>query len=321
MAIGICDSCGEAYRGDLATCPNCGAPLDRREDIRRLPREVVLGFVDHAEEFLAAGSLRQAALAFAGGSFIAFGAMLSVVLTVGIEQEGFARLLLGLGFASGFVLVILSGAALFTEVNVLLPELFLRNPRDLCRRCWRFWIIVYLGNAAGALFVGALLNGSQVIGPEQAERLTELIGEKMSLMDLGVEGWFAVLISGILGNWLVGMAAFLATAARTISGKILGILFPIVAFVAIGLQHSPANMGYFAIGLIHGDVGTSWGEAIWWNLVPATLGNLLGGAILVALLFWYAFGRDPARTKALRRADELARADAPTATAPDQQEE
>lgn len=129
----------------------------------------------------------------------------------------------------------------------------------------------------------------------------------MQLMDLGIEGWFAVLISGILGNWLVGMAAFLATAARTISGKILGILFPIVAFVAMGLQHSPANMGYFSIGLIHGDVGVGWAEAIWWNLVPATLGNLIGGAVLVALLFWYAFGQHPERRQALQKADDLAR--------------
>ncbi|MCH7811396.1 MAG: formate/nitrite transporter family protein [Chloroflexi bacterium] len=307
MAVGICEACGGAFLGEPSLCPDCGVLLQPRGDIRRLPQEVVLGFVDHAEEFLSAEPVKQAALAFAAGSFITFGAMLSVVLTVGIEQEGFARLLLGLGFAAGFTLVVLSGVALFTEVNVLLPEMFLRRPRDLCRRCWRFWAIVYAGNAAGALFVGLLINGAQIIGPEQAERLTELIGEKMQFKELGVEGWFAVLLSGILGNWLVGMAAFLATAARTISGKILGILFPIVAFVAIGLQHSPANMGYFSIGLIHGDVGVGWGEAIWWNLVPATIGNLIGGAVLVALLFWYAFGRDPKRTQALRRAEELVR--------------
>ena len=68
----------------------------------------------------------------------------------------------------------------------------------------------------------------------------------MEFQHLGMEGWFAVLLSGILGNWLVGMAAFLATAARTVSGMILGVLFPIIAFVAIGAQHSPANMGYFS---------------------------------------------------------------------------
>lgn len=314
LTLGICDGCGRAFRGEHGVCPECGRAVDSREDIRRLPREVVLGFVDHAEEFLGSGPLKQAALAFAGGSFIAFGAMLSIMLTVGVEQEGFARLLLGVGFAAGFTLVVLSGAALFTEVNVLLPEMFLRRPRDLCRRCWRFWAIVYAGNAAGALFVGLLINGAQVIGSAEAERLTEVIGEKMRFMDLGVEGWFAVLISGILGNWLVGMAAFLATAARTISGKILGILFPIVAFVAIGLQHSPANMGYFSIALIHGDVGTGWGEAIWWNLVPASLGNVIGGGVLVAVLFWYTFGQKSDRIEALRRADELARSEAAAAS-------
>lgn len=96
------------------------------------------------------------------------------------------------------------------------------------------------------------------------------------------------------------MATFLATAARTVSGKLIGILFPIVAFVALGVQHAPANMGYFAAGLIHGDVGTNWGTAFAWNIAPATLGNLIGGAVCVALLFWYTFGGSPERLEAAR---------------------
>ncbi len=197
------------------------------------------------QELLASRPLRQAALAFIAGSFIAFGAVLSVALTTGVETVGISRLLLGLGFSAGFVLVILSGSALFTEINVLLPEVFLSRPREFCRRCWRFWVIVYLGNAAGALFVGAAIKGAHVLGAPQEMHLFEILREKMEFRDLGTEGWFAVLISAILGNWLVGMAAFLATAARTVSGKILGVLFPIIAFVAIGLQHSPANMATF----------------------------------------------------------------------------
>lgn len=127
----------------------------------------------------------------------------------------------------------------------------------------------------------------------------------MRFEHLGVEGWFQALASGILANWLVGMAAFLAMAARTVSGKILGIFLPILAFVALGVQHSPANMGYFAAGLIHGHVGTSWGAALGWNLAPATIGNLIGGGVLVALLFWFTFGNSPRQRNALRRADEL----------------
>ncbi len=272
-----------------------------------MPHEVVLGFLEHAEELLASGPYRQAVLAFAAGSFITFGAVLSVALTTDVEPIGISRLLLGLGFAAGFVMVILSGSALFTEINVLLPEMFLSRPRDLCRRCWRFWLIVYLGNAAGALFVGLVIDGAHLLREPQKMRLFEILTEKMEFRELGLEGWFAVLLSGILGSWLVGMAAFLATAARTVSGIVLGIVFPIIAFVALGAQHSPANMGYFSVGLIGGGSDSGWGEAIWWNIAPASLGNVIGGAVLVAALFWYTYGQRPQRREALRRASELAR--------------
>ena len=141
-----------------------------------------------------------------------------------------------------------------------------------------------------------------MLGAEEVERLREIIGEKMRFQGMGADGWFRAVASGILGNWLVGMAAFNATAARTVSGKILGIVFPIVTFVALGVQHSPANMGYFAVGLIEGDMGTSWGEAIAWNIVPASIGNLIGGAVFVALLFWYTYGSEPRSRDALRDA-------------------
>ena len=141
----------------------------------------------------------------------------------------------------------------------------------------------------------------------QEERLFELLEEKMQYMDLGIEGWFVVFCSAILGNWLVGMAAFLATAARTVSGKILGVLFPIITFVAIGVQHAPANIAYFSIGLIRGGSGISWGDAIWWNIVPASLGNMIGAATFVALLFWYTYGHKPKGRESLRQAHQLVR--------------
>ena len=106
----------------------------------------------------------------------------------------------------------------------------------------RFWLIVYLGNLAGAIFVGFMLNAADVIGPAQGQRLAEIIVEKMRFEQMGAEGWFRVVASGVLANWLVGMAAFLATAARTVSGKILEILLPILAFVALGVK-KPTDEG------------------------------------------------------------------------------
>lgn len=145
------------------------------------------------------------------------------------------------------------------------------------------------------------------MGLSSGERLTEIISEKMRFKEMGAEGWFRAIASGVLANWLVGMAAFNATAARTVSGKILGILLPIITFVALGVQHSPANMGYFSIGLIHGDIGFNLWDVFAWNLVPATIGNLIGGAVFVALLFRYTYGGDPKQRVSLQRADDLVR--------------
>jgi formate transporter len=281
-----------------------------------MPHQVVLTFVEHAEDYLKASFGKQLALAFMAGAFITFGAMLSVVLTVGLNPMGIAELVLGLGFAAGFVMVILSGAALFTEVNVLVPELMLSRHRAPLRLL-RFWLAVYLGNAVGAIAVAALLNWGDVIGPEQTQRLTHLIAFKLQFQHTGISGWFRAVGSGIAANWLVGMAAFLAVAARTVGGKIIGITVPIVTFVALGVQHSPANMAYFSLGLIHGHVGTDAGTAIAWSIAPATLGNLIGGVIFVAVLFWYTYGSSAKSRETLENADVVASGEAEAVTGSD----
>ena len=137
-----------------------------------------------------------------------------------------------------------------------------------------------------------MLTAADTIGPEHAEHLAEITSDKLRFRDDGARGWFQVVASGVLGNWLVGMAAFLATAARTVSSKIIGIVFPIVTFVALGLQHTPANFGYFSIGLFSGDIDGTFVDVMAWNLAPAALGNVIGGAVLVGLLFWYTSSSD-----------------------------
>jgi len=91
-----------------------------------------------------------------------------------------------------------------------------------------------------------------------------------------------------MGNWLVGMAAFFATMARTIIGKFVPVFLAVTLFVAGNFQHSPANAGYFAL-IMPGGEGPGWAQAAAWNLVPAAFGNILGAVLLVALPLWFSF--------------------------------
>ena len=104
--------------------------------------------------------------------------------------------------------------------------------------------------------------------------------------------WFRIIVSGMLGNGLIGMAAFFAAMANTIIGKFAPIFLVVTLFVAANLQHSPANMGYFSLSMAAGG-GPGWYDAFVWNIIPAGIGNILGGALLVALPFWYALVRNP----------------------------
>ena len=111
---------------------------------------------------------------------------------------------------------------------------------------------------------------------------------KLSYRDAGgVDDWFRVVLSGVLANWLVGMAAFFATMGRTIIGKYIPVLLAVTAFVAAGFQHSPANMAFFSLAEFHG-TGPGWGTAFAWSVVPAGIGNILGGTLLVVLPLRYA---------------------------------
>jgi formate/nitrite transporter len=228
-------------------------------------------------------------LASLGGAFITFGALLSILLSSGIETRGLELLLQGIGFSAGFFFVILSGAILFTEVNVALPAGALNcTRRVLVKRALQFWVLAWLGNLLGAAVVGWLLHFSQHYPPEHYRLLEELVSKKMAYQHSGgVIDWLQIVVSGIFGNWMVGMAAFFAAMGRTIVGKYIPILLAVTIFVAGNFQHSPANMAYFSMIMPTGQ-GPGWVSAFIWNIIPAGIGNILGGAFLVALPLWYA---------------------------------
>ncbi len=235
-------------------------------------------------------------LAIIGGALITAGALFSVLLSQGVSAPGLQRLLQGVGFSTGFFFVILSSTILFTETNVALPAVLLHHrTRPVINAVLMLWLLAWLGNFIGAFLLGNMINLSQDLAGPIQQGLTDLVEKKMHFQKVGTAtAWFQAMLSGVLANWLVGMAAFFATMGRTIMGKYIPVLLAVTLFVAANLQHSPANMGYFALTLPLIDQ-YNWWDAFCWNLIPAGIGNILGGIFLVALPFWYALPPDSRR--------------------------
>ncbi|MCM4157965.1 formate/nitrite transporter family protein [Gramella sp. AN32] len=233
--------------------------------------------------------LKSFILSVMAGAFITFGALFSVLISAGVETTGLALLLQGFGFSVGFFMVILSGALLFSETNVVLPASLLNcSTKELLLGALKFWGITIVGNVIGAFLVGWWINYAHEYPQDVADILAHIIHKKMHYYRGGdLQYWMQAVVSGMFGNWLVGMAAIFAIMGKTIIGKYIPIFLAVSLFVAANFQHSPANMGYFSLMMPAGN-GPGWENAILWNLLPAALGNILGGIILVALPFWYA---------------------------------
>lgn len=230
-------------------------------------------------------------LAIYAGALIAAGALFSVLLSAGVETQGPRRLLEGLGFSAGFFFVILSRSALFTEINVVMPVTLLHfSMSAMLAKAARFWALAFAANLVGTLAVGYLVASVQHYPPEMASRLQEIVSAKMAYRELGgAAGWLHAVWSGMLANWLVGLAALFAAMGRTVVDKFIPVFLAVSLFVAAGFQHSPANMAYFSLAAGAG-FGPGWTAALAWNILPAALGNILGGFLLVVLPFWVCFG-------------------------------
>jgi len=229
-------------------------------------------------------------LSVMGGGFITMGALFSVLLSEQVEALGPRYLLQGLGFSTGFFFVILSGSILFTEANVVLPSTLLQqHPKPLMGRLTVFWVLALIGNFVGTLVTSWLISRAQVYPPEMQQTLEAFVAKKTYYHSVGTTtAWFQAMLSGVLANWMVGMAAFFATMGRTIIGKYIPVLLAVTLFCAANFQHSVVNMAYFGLISAEGK-GPGWWDAIVWNIIPVGIGNMIGGAFLVAIPFSFAF--------------------------------
>ncbi|MCS7010545.1 MAG: formate transporter FocA [Anaerolineales bacterium] len=242
-------------------------------------------------------------LAILAGAYIALGALFSIVALSGTSSlpYGVSRVLGGLVFCLGLILVVVGGAELFTGNNLIVMAWASRKVGT--RALLRNWLIVYVGN-----FIGAVGTALLLILAQHYTFADGRVGEtalKIALSKLQFGFWQAVVL-GILCNGLVCLAVWLTYSARSTTDKIMAILFPITAFVAAGFEHSIANMFFipYALFIKHfhpdflllvstvGDISAlSWINFLLKNLVPVTLGNIIGGVGLVALLYWSIYLR------------------------------
>ncbi len=262
-------------------------------------------------------TLAMFTLAILAGAFIAMGSIFATTVAAGSVAirgvdgtlafstglpYGLTRLLTGTVFCLGLILVVVGGAELFTGNNLIV--IAWASGKVTMRAMLRNWVIVYIGNFIGSFGTAMLifisqqyLNGSGAVG------LTALNIAK-SKVELG---FLPAIALGVLCNILVCLAVWMTFSARSVVDKIAAIIFPIAGFVAAGFEHSIANMYFIPMGLFIKDYagGEFWSKigltpadyaSLTWsgfldNLIPVTIGNIIGGAVLVAAVYWAVFLR------------------------------
>ena len=266
------------------------------------PAEIAESFIETGRKKANLPAIRQFILGILGGAFIAFAAEGSNTAIHTISSVGLSKALAGAIFATGLMMVVVAGAELFTG-NCLMVISCVERKSSLAAML-KNWFFVYLGNFTGALIVASL-----IIASGQMDLSKGLLGGFTIKLAVGKTGlsFSHAFFMGILCNWLVCTAIWMASAAKDITGKLLAIFFPIWLFVTSGFEHSVANMYYIPAGILAKanpdwvkaavSLGVlpekidalNWGTFFTKNLIPVTLGNIVGGALFVGMIYWFVY--------------------------------
>ena len=250
------------------------------------------------------------ALAVLAGAFIALGAIFSTTVVAGaggVIPYGLTRVLAGVVFSLGLILVVVGGAELFTGNNLIVMAWASRKVSTVLML--QNWTIVYAGNFVGALVTAGLMYFSGQFSFGQGAVGASVLSIANAKVTLG---FGQAIVLGILCNALVCLAVWLTFSARTTIDRVVSVIMPISAFVAAGFEHSIANMYFIPVALFikAGAPESFWTAigktavdypALTWsnfflaNLLPVTLGNIIGGAVLVGAVYWFVYLRSPSR--------------------------
>lgn len=265
------------------------------------PAEIAANYIEAGKAKVSLSIPKMLLLGVLAGIFIAFGGVAATTVAVSVPEASLGKFLGACVFPGGLTMVLLAGSELFTG-NCLLTIPLLE------REIWligmlKNWLFVYIGNLIGAILVGAGVVFSHQPGLFQNQMAVSLLSAAASKCTLSFGDAF---IRGILCNFLVCIAVWISYAAKDVPGKILGLFFPIMTFVLCGFEHSVANMYYISAGIFaksnavyaqaaaEAGVGLealNWGNFWTANLIPVTLGNILGGAVCVGCVYWFLYLR------------------------------
>ncbi len=215
-----------------------------------------------------------------GGAFFTAGTLLAVLLTSEIVNPATQVLLSGLGLTVGMLFVILTNTILFSEGNIYVPANF--NQQTIARSClqlFRFWLIVWIGNFIGAFIFSYFVYLSQEYSPALQQTFSLIISNKLAYSNGSIRGTAELIISGMLANWLVVIGTFFAIASRNLINQFTILFLVFILIIAANFQYFPANLGYFLLGAFTGNT-KGLADAIFLNLIPVSLGNILGASLL-----------------------------------------
>ncbi len=267
------------------------------------PREIAESTVQTGINKVKLSPLNQLILGILAGAFIAFAAegsnMAAFNLFANSDTYGLGKVLAGAVFGVGLMLVIIADGELFTGNTLIVLSVLEKQVKikDMLRN----WTIVYIGNLIGSVLIAYMMARSGLFN--SGANMLGAVTIKIAVYKVELS-FLSAFYLGIMCNWLVCLAVWISYSAKDITGKILGVFFPIWLFVTSGFEHSIANMYYIPAGImakananwtaasglsIEKLNGLNWGTFIINNLIPVTLGNIVGGAFFVAGLYWMAY--------------------------------
>jgi formate/nitrite transporter len=260
---------------------------------------------------------------FMAGAYIAMGGALATVCSTGImardatlrygtASAGFAQLILGAVFPVGLIIIVLTGAELFTGDAMLAPMAAFIHKVSWAQVI-NLWVWVYIGNLIGSIIFAYIMAYGPFVSFDSTgaatvtafgTRAIAIASAKVSYV--GMLGMWSAFLKAIACNWLVNLAILLGICADDLIGKFFGIWFPIMAFVSSGFEHSVANMYFIPAGILTQgfitdptkiNAGLTWVTMWTNNLIVVTIGNIVGGLFFVGVIYWVAFRKEIAALK------------------------